>query len=353
VRQRFFRILFVVLSALACTRASGGAGEKDQAPCRSVIPNARALVTWISPANAGSQRKLADWCAAVGPVLYEPIPSPLRAHAVNRVAIVSWNTHVGGGDLDDLVARVRRGDFTGGESVDEIVLMLQEIYRHGDEVPRHLTIHAAIPGRILTGSHTEHRYDVGRFARERGLAVLYAPSMRNGFAPDDPEDRGNAILATLPLEQATVIELPIERQRRAVAVATISGLTTLGEPWRLKLVDVHLDTALALRSGGPFEARRRQADALIAELSPGADPTLLAGDFNTWLGNREPAIVALQRAFPGVALGDYGATWSGPLGLRATLDHVFVRGHVRSIHVQKLPSRFGSDHYPLLAVVHF
>jgi endonuclease/exonuclease/phosphatase family metal-dependent hydrolase len=269
------------------------------------------------------------------------------------VAIVTWNTHVGGGDLDALMGRLHRGDFTDGEPFDEIVLMLQEMYRHGDEVPRHLTPHAAVAGRILTGSHAGHRYNAPRFARDHGLAVLYVPSMRNGFAAGDPEDRGNAILATLPLEAATVIELPIEHQRRAVAVATVSGLTSLGEAWRLKLADVHLDTALALTRGGPVAARRRQADALISELSGGTDATIVAGDFNTWLGNREPAIAALQHAFPGVPPRDHGATWSGPFGLRATLDHVFARGRMRSIRVQRLPSRFGSDHYPLLAVVRF
>jgi endonuclease/exonuclease/phosphatase family metal-dependent hydrolase len=177
--------------------------------------------------------------------------------------------------------------------------------------------------------------------------------MRNGFAADDPEDRGNAIFATLPLTDATVIELPIERQRRVAAAATLSGLTSLRQPWRLRVTNVHLDTALALARGGPLEARRRQADAIVAESSRDTGATILAGDFNTWLGNREPAIATLQRAFPAVPPADRGATWSGPLGLRATLDHVFARGPLRSIDVQKLPRRFGSDHYPLLAVVRF
>jgi endonuclease/exonuclease/phosphatase family metal-dependent hydrolase len=352
VGARFIGVLGVVLATVACAGAPRVVLEPDGASCRSVMPDPHARVTWISPASSRDQHNLADWCAAVGPILYESIQASPSVRPSDRVAIVIWNTHVGGGDLDTLTDRVRRGDFTSGEPLGGIVLLLQEMYRHGDAVPRHLTLHAAIAGRILPKSHAEHRYDVRRFARDRGLSVLYAPSMRNGFSPDDPEDRGNAILATLPLADAAVIELPIERQRRVVAVATIAGLTSAGEPWRLKLADVHLDTALALTRGGPFAARRRQADALISALAPGRDATILAGDFNTWLGNREPAIAALHRAFPAAPLGDHGATWTGPLGMRANLDHVFARG-VRSIHVQKLPSRFGSDHYPLLAVVHF
>jgi len=46
-------------------------------------------------------------------------------------------------------------------------------------------------------------------------------------------------------------------------------------------------------------------------------------------------------------------TWKGPLGLHATLDHIFVRGPVSPLRVMRLPDRFGSDHYPLLTVVHF
>jgi hypothetical protein len=51
------------------------------------------------------------------------------------------------------------------------------------------------------------------------------------------------------------LELPIERQRRVVAAATLSGHTSLRQPWRLRVADIHLDTALALTSG-PLEARR-------------------------------------------------------------------------------------------------
>jgi len=47
------------------------------------------------------------------------------------------------------------------------------------------------------------------------------------------------------------------------------------------------------------------------------------------------------------------ATWRGPLGLRAPLDHVFARGPFASMHVWRLPDRFGSDHYPLVAELRF
>jgi endonuclease/exonuclease/phosphatase family metal-dependent hydrolase len=186
---------------------------------------------------------------------------------------------------------------------------------------------------------------------------MYVPSMRNGIEAIDSEDRGNAIVSTLPLHDPVVVELPLEHQRRVAAIAIVEGRTPHGDPWRLRLANVHLDTALALGHGGPFAARRRQAEALVDALTDAPDapdvPTVLAGDFNTWRGDGEPALALLRRAFPQTPLMGDGPTWVGPLSIHARLDHVFVRGPVSSARVERLASRFGSDHYPLLAIVRF
>ena len=104
---------------------------------------------------------------------------------------------------------------------------------------------------------------------------------------------------------------------------------------------------------------RRQAEALVGALSawrsPAAasDTLVVAGDFNTW-GGREPAIQLLDRTYPDAPAAIDQATWRGPLGMHATLDHVFtLRGPARSIDVRRLQSRFGSDHYPLLLTIRF
>jgi endonuclease/exonuclease/phosphatase family metal-dependent hydrolase len=200
--------------------------------------------------------------------------------------------------------------------------------------------------------------DIRRFASD-GLAVLYAPSMRNGEADGVGEDRGNAIVSTLSLADATLIELPLERQRRVAVVAAIDGQRGDGTPWHLGLVDVHFDTTLALLHGGPFAARRRQSIALLDALGavPGFhdvnNPIVVAGDFNSWLGRQEPAVELLRAYFPDVAPADAGATWIGPLGVRASLDHIFVRGATSRSGVMRVPSRFGSDHYPLLTIIDF
>jgi endonuclease/exonuclease/phosphatase family metal-dependent hydrolase len=191
---------------------------------------------------------------------------------------------------------------------------------------------------------------VTELARDLNLAAIYVPSMRNAGmleARPAPTDRGNAILSTVPLTDPIAIELPFERQRRVTVAATATG----GEPWRLLLANAHFDTSLALTRGGPVAARRRQAEALADALEPWTLPTILGGDFNTWLGAREPAAQELRRAFdrtpPAVGL----ATWYGPMGARFLLDHVFARDLDWPIAVQRLDRRYGSDHHPLLALV--
>ena len=96
-------------------------------------------------------------------------------------------------------------------------------------------------------------------------------------------------------------------------------------------------------------------EALDASRHPSHDAaaTVVAGDFNTWMGNREAAVHVLNDALPGTPAADRAPTWVGPLGLHAALDHIFARGFVSAARVTRLPSRFGSDHYPLLTVVRF
>jgi len=100
------------------------------------------------------------------------------------------------------------------------------------------------------------------------------------------------------------------------------------------------------------EERRRQAHALIEALrTPEGLPTVLAGDFNTWWGATEPALNILRSAFPQTPRTPNLKTWSGPLGIHAQLDYMFIRGPLEGVQLQRLPSQFGSDHYPLLAVL--
>jgi endonuclease/exonuclease/phosphatase family metal-dependent hydrolase len=270
---------------------------------------------------------------------------------VDRLTIVTWNVHVGGGDIDRLIRGLTQGAYSGGEPVAHFVLLLQEAYRREGGVPARVA--RGLPAPVRIGSHQpgERGDDVEQIARRYGLALLYAPSMRNGADENDAEDRGNAILSTLRLGAPAVVELPFEHQRRAAVVATVGGHTRAGQRWQLRVADVHLDTALALSRGGPLAARRRQAAALVDALA-GDEDIVLGGDFNTWLGSREPAMKVLRAAFP-AHMTDPGTTWKGPLGFHANLDRFFVRGHLTLEHIARLPDRLGSDHYPVLGIVHF
>ncbi len=350
------RARLLVVLAVAVASAAVAAADAPLA-CRSVLPNPIDQLRWISPAE--SSDRLATWCRSVGPAVLRPVAHGESAIADDRFVVVSWNVHVGGGDVDTLIARLRRGEFTGGRKITSFVLLMQEAFRSGDEVPPVLPPGFTPPRRIAPQASARKREDVMTLALTHPeMAVFYVPSMRNGGIVRPVEDRGNAMLSTLPLEDPTAIELPLERQRRVAVAASVRGRTRDGRAWRLRLIDVHFDTALALLHGGPFAARRRQAAALVAAVADRETPTLLAGDLNTWGGSSEPALDILRRAFrfsderPSAGGHTNRPTWQGPLGLHATLDHVFARG-VRGLDVHRLDERFGSDHFPLLVEIRF
>ena len=355
--------LWCAMAVGAVLAASGCAHRWPATPtaalsCRGLQRPASPLPGWITlPGNSRTSALLSRWCETVGPVFFKPDPGAAAPDAVDRLAIISWNIHEGRGDVRGLIRRLRLGEFTHGEPPDQFVLLLQEATRRDDSVPARVPPGYPTPHRIAGRSGSPDG-DVVPLADE-GFAVLYAPSMRNGEHGGMGEDRGNAIVSTLSLTDPELIELPLERQRRVAVVAAIEGRSRSGTRWRLGVVDAHLDTALALGRGGPFAARRRQATALIdaLRLSPtfrGGSAAVLAGDFNTWMGRREPAFSLLHQEFPNATISaDAPPTWTGPLGLHATLDHIFVRGPFVPGPVTRLPGRFGSDHYPLLTVVRF
>jgi endonuclease/exonuclease/phosphatase family metal-dependent hydrolase len=272
----------------------------------------------------------------------------------DSVAVVSWNTHVGGGDVVALVGDLRAGRLTGGRPVRDFVLLLQEVYRADPALPEDIPRGSA-PARVEEAPPEGARAGVVSAARALGLALVYVPSMRNG-APGRgaDEDRGNALLSTLPLQDPRAIELPFEAQRRVAVAATLSARTAEGEPWMLRVASVHLDTRATgsrlLASVGV--ARLHQARALEAALSP-ALPTLVAGDLNTWAPRfLEPALAFLEERFPQSPPTPDEPTFDLGWGIGRTLDHLFFRTPAGwSVRYRRLPERYGSDHYPLLGWV--
>jgi endonuclease/exonuclease/phosphatase family metal-dependent hydrolase len=234
--------------------------------------------------------------------------------------VVSWNTFLGRGRLQEFVSQLARGTFTNGRRVDVFVLLLQEVYRSP----------------ILA------------FAEDHNLHAVFAPTRRR---EGEVEDRGGAILSTLPMTDLLMVELPFEKQRRIAIGATIVDRDQDGPARQLRVVNAHFDTSVGLLRGGPSAARRRQAGALIDALGQWPAPLLIGADLNTWWGDDEPAVKELRRRFPDALALEARETWRGPLGAGNKLDYVFAKGMPEPVSVKRLGDRFGSDHWPLLAVV--
>lgn len=298
-------------------------------------------IAWFSPGDKADTRTLDSWRMSVGPPVV--LPGTVTGPAtVDSLTLVSWNTAIGAGDVERLVRRLRR------DAPDRpIVLLLQEVYRGGSEVPALLAPAAAYASR-LTGQRVDgHRDEIETIASRLGMSAYYVPSMRNGAPLLSDEDRGNAIVSTLPLTELTAFELPFERQRRVAVGATLQGVRSSGEPWTLRVVSTHLDNMSGLRRlwvASEF-GRVRQVRGLIGQLD--RDTSLvLGGDFNTWFGFADQAFRETARAFPGTRVTDRRATFLGIL----RLDHLFFRlPNGWSAQFRRADETYGSDHYPLIA----
>ncbi len=300
---------------------------------------------------------LTAWRRNVGaPVaLDHAAPAP---PGITGLDIVSWNVAVGRGDVDELLRRIADGAYHGfgTDASRPLVLLLQEAFRGGDEVPERA--HDASHGgrRIVPG-----RADVVELAHRTGLSLRYAPSMRNG---QHRSDRGNAILANVALEDTHCFLLPYVRQRRVTVTTHLAGIDDI------VLASAHLDTGgtpPGTRRLARFGAGRLlQSDELAHRLvDPEHDACVLLGaDLNTPLGVLDPVVRSLVRAgfHPAMRVGEWRHTYHARV--RLLLDHVLYRsptGRIRRVSVSRVDevpgdrtSRvFGSDHHPLLARVDF
>jgi endonuclease/exonuclease/phosphatase family metal-dependent hydrolase len=310
------------------------------------------VIGWVLPEAASDRSELAAWCSPVGGPVVIPGDEEDTAY-VDSIAIVSWNVHVGGGDVSRLVDELRAGGLSGGRPVRDFVLLLQEVHRASAELPAASV--GRVPARVEEYPPTGERLDVVALARRQGLALFYVPSMRNGRVDGArAEDRGNAILSTLPLSDLEAIELPREAQRRVAIAVSIRGRASDGTPWRLRLANAHLDTrSVGTRLWASFGAGRLRQARAIADVLPTDLPVVLGGDLNTWsLPFLEDALPALRARFPQTPAPLEVHTFSsGPL-LSRTLDHFFFRlPEGWAARYVRLDDRHGSDHHPLLAWV--
>lgn len=371
----------LLLGAAACAPAQR---MEVRAPVGECAAAARPTVAWARPTADGEQAKLDAWCDAAGAPVVRTAALPVAAAdaapgrggagaglEVERggpaatgeagvapaatLAVATWNVHVGTGELVRFLEERlgHRCDATSpGPVAEPFVLLVQEAHRVSSALPP-VPDGVALPSRIEKAPASGTRIDVVETARRCGLSLFYVPSMRNGAEDvgEVPEDRGNAILASVPLSDFAAIELPLETQRRV-------AVTALAHPpghAPVRVVSFHLDVAASLMrvlvTGNATRYLQgmglvRGLEALEARDAIVPAATVIGGDVNTW-SERETVIRHLVERFPeSPAPTDEGTRGPFPT------DHLFVRAAPGSeISVVEgsyrvIPEDYSSDHLP-------
>jgi endonuclease/exonuclease/phosphatase family metal-dependent hydrolase len=331
----------------------GTASSSALGVASAVIPH--GVIQWNMISAPGDESELESWRGGVGsPLIIIPSERVQQIKSLDSLIVVSWNIHVGGGDLDRFVRNLKEGRLTGGEPVRDFVLLVQEAFRQGSEVPASVAPGARTGASIRCSPPAGERKDIREIARRRDLALYYVPAIRNGEGQgfDVSEDRGNAILSTLMMSSFAAMELPYERQRRLAIAATVSGRTTAGIPWNVRLINVHLENRSRWsRFFASFgQARLRQIVAVLNTFSQ-TTPTVLGGDFNTWFrGRKESTVRYVEESFAPLQENlPHGTVRYGYLLPERMVDYLFFRlpdGWIGKY--RRLADRYGSDHYPLV-----
>lgn len=364
VRRRVTRLAaaftIVVAGGVLSAAASAAQQARTAGACDAVVDDHEIRlsvdVTWVKRVGTREREKLDRLCETVGPIVLRGAGPASPAISPDDVAIIGWNVHVGGGDIVTLVKQLQSGSLTG-RPVSHYVLMLQEAYRHGGGVPAG-TPDIRVPSRIAPTPGTRTREDILSVARTLNAGLYYVPSMRNGAGPPF-EDRGNAILSTLPLDDFQAIELPFTRQRRVAISAVVRGIDGAATPWALRIVTVHLDALAGASRLWIFASgwRARQADAVVSALDRRA-PSVAGGDLNTWfLGTSERAYKRIEAGYPDTRKTIVPAGRSR----HGRLDYVFLRlppGWESRTWRPADPcgrgeDNCGSDHRPIVAILTF
>lgn len=325
------------------------------------VPSCRGLVTmpagepppevrWFGPGHEDEASRHFRHCRAVGPSVV--LRSPKPTGPVDSVAIVSFNMALGKGALALLLDSVTAGRYSDGAPIRDLVVLLQETFREGAAVPIEAPRGAWTGRGGFASPAFGERLDVLAVATKFGLHAYYsaatrAPGARNPSG--HPEDWGNAILSSVPLESLGVVDLPYGGTRRIAQLATVRGQRRDGQPWILTLANVHFSVGPVGPSAlSAIRARQARAMAAILDSVPAV---ALGGDLNAFslLGTAE-SVQILERAFPESPPGDPSPTrgWQ-------RLDYLFFRlpSGARASTYRRLPTGFGSDHAPVLSWVVF
>jgi endonuclease/exonuclease/phosphatase family metal-dependent hydrolase len=341
----------VLSSILIATVLAGCRADADElVSAESFRCSVSTVIDRLDPAPtvafvSAPDSTLEPWRANVGPALVDRAGRTCETAPIDSLLVVSWNVHLGHADIVRFVNELRAGRVLPGIRVQHFVILLQEAFREGTEVPVR-TIAKACPRR-LGGNGA----DIETLADSLGLALFYVPSMRNGCDRRRRQDRGNAILSTLPLTNLKAVELPLMRQRRVVALADVQGQSSEGKAWTLSLASVHLENRGPGIPRDWVHGRAQQARALVAAL-PNTSLAALGGDFNTLNGAQEPAVRIVGGHFTNSPEHQRSVTFVSYAVVRSHLDYLFFRcaGQHRSKY-WRARDRYGSDHYPIMGFV--
>lgn len=327
-----FAVLVVV--AFAVSPSAGPApAHAASLPCFDPVPG----VTWM--AWTSSRRDDLDrWCASVGPPVM--VQAAAKPGNVTRLVVVTWNVHVGGGQVEDFV----KAHWTERERTG-LVLLLEEAYRSDETVPDALPNDLKVPAAIRPSPRS---LDIPRLAQRLNMSAVYVPSMRNGRATESGkrEDRGNAILSTEPLGDVRAIALPFGKQRRIAIAATVTPRSSSISP--LRVVVTHFDMG---------SHRVAQAEAFGDRIAEFTDmPMIVGGDFNSPYGLRDKAVQAVGRRIQMEPCGTGGTfTWPLRFNLLALIDFGrldFIFSTLGSTGLTRecrtIDGWFRSDHRPVM-----
>jgi endonuclease/exonuclease/phosphatase family metal-dependent hydrolase len=327
------------------------------APTARSCPVASAdAVSWYVPTGTDRHSDADRWCRSVGPAVFEPEPAARFGPwgSAEPLVTVAWNVNGGSGDLYRFLETELGLDCASGDPYagPPFVLLVQEAFRRSPDVPP-TTDRDVIPPRMKEPERDGSRDDIVRVAERCGLAIAYVAATRNGPEGYDGEreDKGNAVLATLPLAEPLAIELPMVAQRRVTVGATVP--LPSGAP--LGVVSLHFNNYPTpwhvLRSGG--STRTQQARATLDGLRQieaeqagnGPVPAVGGGDLNTSTTG-EAALRYLYDWFT-----DSPPFHGEPTRSGFATDHLLLRGagrlEVEDASYRRIDDDYGSDHHPV------
>lgn len=333
---RWLSVLCVALSLTGCHPMRAALAVTPEPAALSCL--GAGEVRWARASADIYQRDLDSWCSSVGAPVVALTPND-PSGSVRRLVVLSWNVHVGAGEVRELVATLRAAADDAAQHETGLVLLLQEMFRVGDEIPQWSAHLFKLPGRIAPPQGTP---DVETLAHDLGMSVAYVPSMRNGdsLRAQEREDRGSAILSTEPLSDVTAVELPMLKQRRVVVVATVTPRGAQAPP--LRVMATHLDTL------GPRGAQAEALAAFVRAMPPGP-PLVMGGDLNALWGARDQTVRTLSRVMSVEPCGDRSTHWLG------RFDYIFstLPESWPPRTCETLDSKYSSDHRPLLLTLNF